>query len=73
MFTAILFVCSLTDSTNCYKLVDNRGPYETEEKCLTRVEEMIKDTPNVLPITEPLGLPVINIMIKKELKVYKHD
>ena len=69
MFTAILFVCSLIDPTNCYKLVDNRGPYETEEKCLTRVEEMIKDTPNVLLITEPLGLPVINIMIKKELKV----
>lgn len=49
MFTAILFVCSLIDPTNCYKLVDNRGPYKTEEKCLTRVEEMIKDTPNVLP------------------------
>ena len=32
MFTAILFVCSLIDPTNCYKLVDNRGPYETEEK-----------------------------------------
>tara|TARA_R100000734_G_C3312708_1_gene103807 strand:- start:838 stop:1056 length:219 start_codon:yes stop_codon:yes gene_type:complete len=49
MFTAILFVCSLIDQTNCYKLVDNRGPYETEEKCLTRVEEMINDIPNVLP------------------------
>ena len=49
MFTAILFVCSLIDQTNCYKLVDNYGPYKTQEKCLTRVEEMIKDVPTVLP------------------------
>lgn len=49
MFTAILFVCSMLDTNECYKLVDDRGPYKTEQRCVTRIEEMMSDFSDILP------------------------
>lgn len=43
MFTAILFVCSMLQQDECYMLVDDRGPYETQSQCITRTVEMTKD------------------------------
>ena len=50
MFTAILFVCSMIKQEGCFMLVDNRGPYETKERCNARIVEMSKDAvDDVLP------------------------
>ena len=42
MFYAMLLVCSLQQGAvpPCVRLEDDRGPYETQELCKARVDEM---------------------------------
>ncbi len=40
MFKAILLICVMGDDSNCIELHDQRGPYETEKKCVARIYEM---------------------------------
>ena len=49
MLTAMVLVCSLVTKGDCVLFTDNRGPYDTHEKCFARVEEMIRDLQPTLP------------------------
>lgn len=49
MFTAVIFVCHMAITDQCFKLVDDRGPYNTENECITRITEMMDSFSNVLP------------------------
>ena len=40
MFKAILLICVMGDDSKCIELHDQRGPYETEKKCVARIYEM---------------------------------
>lgn len=42
-FTAIVVACHIMNPNNCLTFVDNRGPYETADKCEIRMKEMIMD------------------------------
>ena len=55
MFTAIVFACHAVVTNACFQLVDDRGPYPTEQRCVVRVQEMIKDT---IKIWHDNGQPV---------------
>ena len=55
MFTAIVFACHAVMVNACFQLVDDRGPYLTEQRCVVRVQEMIKDT---IKIWNDNGQPV---------------
>lgn len=41
MFTAIIVACHIANANACIQFIDNRGPYDTEDKCNARVEEML--------------------------------
>ncbi len=41
MFIALMIVCNIEGG--CVQLADIRGPYLTEELCLNRIEEFVKD------------------------------
>jgi len=41
MFTAIVLACHIANANACIQLVDNRGPYKTEERCEERIEEIL--------------------------------
>jgi hypothetical protein len=44
MFKAIIVACHIANPNNCIIITDERGPYDTEEKCQARIEEMIHDS-----------------------------
>ena len=51
MLTAIVMVCSLVAKDDCMQFTDRRGPYEDQEQCFARVEEMVRDiTPTLPPV-----------------------
>ena len=52
MFTAIVLACAIgsIDSSTCIEATDDRGPYETREECLTRVDEMVGALNYMLPV-----------------------
>ena len=39
------------DASNCVRITDNRGPYETQATCAFRIVEMKRDFPPVLAQT----------------------
>jgi len=43
MFTAVIIACHIANTEMCMTITDNRGPYETEERCKARIEEMSED------------------------------
>ena len=43
MFTAVIIACHIANADMCMTITDNRGPYETEEQCKTRIGEMATD------------------------------
>jgi hypothetical protein len=47
MFTAVIIACHIVNADMCMTITDNRGPYETEEQCKTRIGEMAKDLINL--------------------------
>ncbi len=49
MFLAMVMVCSLVREGDCMKFTDTRGLHLTREKCMTRIEEMIKGVNPSLP------------------------
>ena len=49
MLTAMVMVCNLAVMGDCVKFEDSRGPYKTEEQCMARVEEMIRDITPLIP------------------------
>jgi len=53
MFTAMVLVCSLVGGEDCIEFIDNRGPYLTEESCMVRVNQMMRDIDLTLP-SEPM-------------------
>ena len=42
-FRAMIIVCHVANNAMCMTITDNRGPYDTSEKCEARIEEMIGD------------------------------
>ena len=42
-FTAMIIACHVANNAMCMTITDNRGPYDTSEKCEARIEEMIGD------------------------------
>jgi hypothetical protein len=44
MFEAAILVCLASLPDFCVELMDNRGPYPTNQQCIERVAEMIQDT-----------------------------
>ena len=43
MFTAVILACHMINTDMCMTIVDNRGPYITEEQCKARIKEMAED------------------------------
>ncbi len=43
MFTAVIIACHVASADMCMTITDNRGPYETEERCKERIDEMAYD------------------------------
>ena len=44
MFEAAILVCLASLPDFCVELVDDRGPYPTNQQCVERDAEMIQDT-----------------------------
>ena len=42
-FTATIIACYVGMQGSCMTITDNRGPYDTEKMCQTRLEEMVDD------------------------------
>jgi hypothetical protein len=49
MFEAAILVCLASLPDFCVELMDNRGPYPTNQQCIERVAEMIHDTKRIGP------------------------
>ena len=43
MFTAVIIACHVAYADKCMTITDNRGPYETEKRCIERIGEMTYD------------------------------
>lgn len=43
MFTAMIIACHIASADSCMTATDNRGPYETAERCEQRIVEMVRD------------------------------
>lgn len=52
MFKAIIVACHIADPTNCIIITDQRGPYDTEDKCQARIEEMIHDSISIFTMKQ---------------------
>ena len=51
MLKAMVLVCSLVTQNDCVEFSDNRGLYSTQEQCMVRVQEIIRDiTPTLPPV-----------------------
>jgi len=44
VFTAILLACFLSNADKCIQIIDTRGPYASETRCVARLKEMKKDS-----------------------------
>lgn len=42
-FTAVIVACHIASTDMCMTITDNRGPYDTEDKCKARIVEMTQD------------------------------
>jgi len=42
-FTAVIIACHIANADMCLTITDNRGPYDTEDRCKTRINEMAND------------------------------
>jgi len=51
-FTAVIIACHVASADMCMQITDNRGPYDTAERCEVRIEEMIKDLIDVWTVFE---------------------
>jgi len=49
MFEASILICSLITTAECMTLEDTRGPYETQQLCKNRVNEMVQDVWEIIP------------------------
>ena len=47
MFKAFIVACHIANPADCILISDDRGPYDTEEECKTRIVEMIEDSIDV--------------------------
>lgn len=51
MLKAMVLVCSLVTQNDCAEFIDNRGLHSTQEQCMARVQEIIRDiTPTLPPV-----------------------
>ena len=48
MFEALVMACVLMSDSDCIVFSDTRGPYQTEEQCISRVQEMAESLQQVL-------------------------
>jgi hypothetical protein len=55
MFKAILLICVMGDNSNCIELHDQRGPYETRERCVSRIHEMGPHVHQYMPGYHPVS------------------
>jgi len=42
-FTAVIVACHIASADMCMTITDNRGPYDTEDRCKARIGEMVHD------------------------------
>ena len=49
-FTTFVLMCHVAMPTKCIQLRDVRGPYETKQECVERVDEMAEDIAKGLPM-----------------------
>ena len=42
-FTAVIVACHIANADMCMTITDNRGPYDTEDRCKARIGEMAYD------------------------------
>tara|TARA_B100000085_G_scaffold221151_1_gene206043 strand:+ start:1188 stop:1436 length:249 start_codon:yes stop_codon:yes gene_type:complete len=47
MFKAFIIACHIANPADCILISDDRGPYDTEEECKTRIVEMIEESIDV--------------------------
>jgi len=48
VFEALVMACVLMSDSDCIVFSDTRGPYQTEEACISRVQEMTESLHQVL-------------------------
>ena len=48
MFEALVMACVLMSDSECIVFSDTRGPYQTDEQCISRVQEMAESLQWVL-------------------------
>ena len=56
MFTAVIVACHIASADMCMTIVDNRGPYDTEDKCKTRISEMAE---NLIGVWVSFQMPMV--------------
>ena len=49
MFTAVLIICAPLLGSDCIEIVDAKGPYDRQAKCIERVLQMFQDTQLLFP------------------------
>jgi 23S rRNA A2030 N6-methylase RlmJ len=47
MFTAVIIACHIASAQACMTIIDNRGPYNTENECKERIGEMAQGLINL--------------------------
>ena len=55
-FTAVIVACHIASADMCMTIVDNRGPYDTEDKCKARISEMAE---NLIGVWVSFQMPMI--------------
>jgi len=55
MFKALVLACAIGNVSpgTCIEATDERGPYETREECVVRVEQMVTALQMTMPV--PMG------------------
>ena len=54
MYLALVMICMIGQPNYCQILEDQRGPYETYERCKTRALEMSRDVNEYMPGFKPM-------------------
>ena len=54
MYIALVLACWYNDPNYCRVIEDQRGPYETYERCKTRALEMSRDVNEYMPGFKPM-------------------
>lgn len=65
MFTAILVACHMLNHSICIEIVDTRGPYRSEARCLQRIEEMQKESRMIM---QQNGMPFVFVAKKCDME-----